>query len=92
MDIVPYTFLPAGGDQLVLLRPKGLRALLFIVNTLAVGVITFAFNRQSDAVSGIPIPAAGNSTFENAIPQGDLHVFAPVTAAGGVVLIGYINI
>ena len=88
MDIIPAVF-GAAGDLLVLLRPKGLRVLLTIINTLAANPINFAFNRPADNVSGIPIPAAGNVFFDNATPQGDLHVFAPVA---GTILVGYINI
>jgi hypothetical protein len=88
MDIIPVVF-AAAGDLLVLLRPKGLRVQLGIFNTLAANVINFAFNRQADNVSGIPIPAAGNAFFDNATPQGDLHVFSPIA---GTILVSYINI
>lgn len=86
-DVIPIVF-AAAGDQLVLPRPKVRRALLSIINTLAANPINFAFGRQADNVSGVPIPAAGNVFFDNAVPQNDVHVFAPVA---GTILVLYIN-
>ena len=86
-DVLPIVFAGAG-DQLVLPRPKVRRVLLSIVNTLAANPINFAFGRPADNVSGVPIPAAGNAFFDNAVPQNDVHVFSPVA---GTILVLYMN-
>jgi hypothetical protein len=87
MTILPVIF-AAAGNLLILQRPRGFRALLTIVNTLAANPINFAFNRAADNVSGIPIPAAGNAFFDTAVPQGEVNVFSPVA---GTILVGFID-
>lgn len=86
-DVLSIVF-AAAGDQLVLPRPKVRRALLSVINTLVANPINVAFGRQADNVSGVPIPAAGNIFFDNAVPQNDVHVFSPVA---GTILVLYIN-
>lgn len=88
--ILPITF-AAAGDLLVLPRPRGTRTLLLITNILPGNPVNYSWDRAADAVTGIPLGAAGGfRLFDNSVPQNDLHIFSPV--AGLAVLVEYMNV
>ena len=85
--VLPIVF-PALGDQLALARPPGRRTLLVVINTLAANPVNVNFGVAADNVAGIPIPVGGNLFLDVAVPQNDVHIFAPVA---GTVLVFFIN-
>lgn len=84
---IPIAF-AATGERMVLPRPNNIRTLLTVQNLNVVGGIGYAFDRQADNFSCIQIPAGGNRIFSDAVPQGDLHIFA---AAAGNVVVEFMN-
>lgn len=88
--IIPVTF-AALGEQIALARPNMTRVLLTIVSMFAAAGqnIFYAFDRTADNVSCIPIPPGGNRIYERAVPQGELHIWAP---GAGTVIIEFMNV
>jgi hypothetical protein len=83
---VPFA---AAGDLLVLTRPTTKRTLLIIENDLAApNSIRVNFDAQASVNLGLRIINGGNLFFDVAVPQNDIHVFAPVA---GNVLVTYMN-
>jgi hypothetical protein len=77
------------GDLLVLPRPSTKRTLLIIENDLvAPNTIRINFDAQASANLGLRVINGGNAFFDIAVPQNDIHVFAPVA---GNVIVTYIN-
>lgn len=89
MSVIIVAF-AAAGDILVLPRPSGKRTLLIVENDLAApNTIRMNFDKIADANSGLRIISGGNAFFDAAVPQNDIHIFAPVA---GNVIVTYINV
>lgn len=73
-------------SQLVLIKPPSKRIFLQIQNTHAIQQMFIVFGTPATLITGIRLGPNGSATFDNVVPQDDIHIIASGAATTGVLI------